>query len=233
MYVILYAKQTGLAPAAPGEREKLMLHHLLPILLGYLLGSSSMSYYISRMKKIDLRSGGSGNLGASNAMLMMGWPSAVAVTIHDLGKAALAVILARMLFPAAPLAGALAGVAAVFGHVFPFYLKFKGGKGFAAYLGMTVALNWKFAIALLIAVVVITVVTDYIVMATTTTITVVPVYMGIATGSLLFALVLLCGTALIFWKHRENYVRLVQGTEIGLRSGASGKHRAKKPDDKE
>ena len=200
-----------------------MLPILACTLLGYLLGSSSMSYYLSRLRQVDLRSGGSGNLGASNAMLMMGWPSAVLVAVHDIGKSALSVLLAQLLFPDFFLAGALAGVASVYGHIFPFYLRFRGGKGFASFLGMTIALNWKFSIGLLLAVVVITVVTDYIALATTATILVVPVWMGIAAHSLGIALVLLTATSVILWKHRENYVRLAKGTEIGLRSAAKKK----------
>ena len=200
-----------------------MLPILACALLGYLLGSSSMSYYLSRLRQVDLRSGGSGNLGASNAMLMMGWPSAVLVAVHDIGKSALSVLLAQLLFPDFVLAGALAGVASVYGHIFPFYLRFRGGKGFASFLGMTIALNWKFSIGLLLAVVVITVVTDYIALATTATILVVPVWMGIAAHSLGIALILLTATAVMLWKHRENYVRLAKGTEIGLRSAAKKK----------
>lgn len=200
-----------------------MLAAVCCIALGYLLGSSSMSHYLSAWKKVDMRARGSGNLGASNALITMGWPAAVAVAVHDIGKSFLAVLLAKILFPGFVLAGVLAGVASVFGHIFPFYLKFKGGKGFASYLGMTIALDWKFAVGLLLAVVVITVVTDYIVMATTTTILVVPVWMGIAAHSLGIALVLLTATSVILWKHRENYVRLARGTEIGLRSAAKKK----------
>ena len=203
------------------------------LLMGYLLGTSNMSHYIASFKKVDMRSGGSRNLGASNALLMLGWPSAVAVAIHDIGKSVIAVLLAKFLFPEFALAGVLAGVASVFGHIYPFYLKFKGGKGFASYLGMTLALNWKFAIGVLIGVVVITVVTDYIVLATTTTVTVVPVYMGIVLHSLGAALILLTATATILWKHKDNYVRLANGTEIGLRAGVTKKNTDRQSKDRE
>ena len=103
----------------------------------------------------------------------------------------------------------------------------------ASYLGMTLALNWKFAIGMLIGVVVITVVTDYIVLATTTTVTVVPVYMGIVLHSLGAALILLTATATILWKHRDNYVRLANGTEIGLRAGVTKKNTDRQSKDRE
>ena len=65
--------------------------------------------------------------------------------------------------------GAVAGVASVLGHIYPFWMKFKGGKGFASYLGMTIALNWKISIVVLLLVGIVTLVTDYIVAATTNT----------------------------------------------------------------
>ena len=201
--------------------------YIAAILMGYLLGSSNMAKYLAMAKKVDLRAAGSGNLGASNAAILMGWGAGVAVALHDAGKAFAAVLLAKLLFPGTAYIGAVAGVAAVLGHIFPFYLKFRGGKGFAPYLGMAIALNWKFALVLLAAVLVITLITDYIVIGTFTTITAVPLYMGITGRSLLLAGILLVASAVILYKHRENITRLRTGTEISLRSTAKGEHRVK------
>lgn len=201
--------------------------YIAAILMGYLLGSSNMAKYLAMAKKVDLRAAGSGNLGASNAAILMGWGAGVAVALHDAGKAFAAVLLAKLLFPSTAYIGAVAGVAAVLGHIFPFYLKFRGGKGFAPYLGMAIALNWKFALVLLAAVLVITLITDYIVIGTFTTITAVPLYMGITGRSLLLAGILLVASAVILYKHRENITRLRAGTEIGLRSTAKGEHRVR------
>ena len=170
---------------------------------------------------------GGGNWGASNAAILMGWGAGVTVAVHDIGKSALAVILARIVFPELPFIGTVAGVASVLGHIFPFYLKFRGGKGFASYLGMTLALNWKLALVVMALVLVVTLMTDYIVMGTTLTIVSVPVYMGIAEHSLLLALMLCIASLVIIYKHRMNYVRIWKGTEIGLRSVAKGKHRVR------
>ncbi len=192
--------------------------------LGYLLGCSNMAYYLAKWKKADLRAGGSGNLGASNAVVLLGWRAGVLTAVHDIGKSVLAVLLARWLFPELEYAAAAAGVASVLGHIFPFYLKFRGGKGFASYFGMTLALNWKLALCVGIAIVVVTIVTDYIVCGTVTTIVSVPVYMFVTRGWLL-ALILLVATAVIFWKHRENFPRMLNGTELGLRSALKGENK--------
>ena len=203
------------------------MKYILVIALGYLLGCSNMAKYIAAMKKVDLSAGGSGNPGASNAVILMGWGAGVLVAVHDIGKAALAVVLARLLFPDAPLIGAAAGVAAVLGHIFPFWMKFKGGKGFASYLGMTIALHWKFAIAVLLLVVAVTLITDYIVAATTTTIVLVPIGLGILTQSLILPLILLVASLVIAWKHKDNYVRMYNGTEIRFRKAGRGDYRVK------
>ena len=204
------------------------MQYILVILLSYILGSSNMAKYIAAIKKVDLSAGGSGNPGASNAVILMGWGAGVLVAIHDIGKSALAVVLARLVFPDAPYIGAVAGIAAVLGHIFPFWMKFKGGKGFASYLGMTIALNWKFAIVVLLLVAVVTLITDYIVAATTNTIILVPIWMGLSAGSWVLFLILLLGSLVIAWKHRENYVRMYHGTEIGFRSAGRGDHRVTK-----
>lgn len=202
------------------------MNYILVILLGYLLGCSNMALYISKIKKVDVRSGGSGNLGASNATILLGWRAGILVAVHDIGKSVLAVILARMLFPELSHGGAAAGVASVLGHIFPFYLKFKGGKGFASYLGMILALNWKFALVIMVLVVVVTVITDYIVAGTTLTILASPVYLGLTVG-LIPAAILCIATAVILYKHRMNYVNIYKGTELGLRGAIRGDNRVK------
>lgn len=201
--------------------------YLIVILAAYLVGSSNMAYYIAKHKQVDMRERGSGNLGTSNAAIVLGWGPGIAVGVHDIGKAVLAVLLAELLFPGLEYAGAAAGVACVLGHIFPFWLRFKGGKGFAPYLGMALALNWKMALVILAAVVLITLVTDYLVLGTFTTIAAVPVWLGIANQSIVLALILLIATAAILYKHRENITRLRNGTEIGLRSTAKGEHKVK------
>lgn len=199
--------------------------YLIPVLIGYFLGCSNLAYYIGRLKNKDLRGGGSGNLGASNATILLGWGAGVAVAVHDIGKAFLAVFLAKRLFPELEYAGVAAGVASVWGHIFPFYLKFKGGKGFASYIGLTLALNWKLALAVAALVILVTLVTDYIVMGTFSTIVLVPTYMGITTRNWIIVSILLVGTLVILFKHRENIVRLAKRQEIGLRSAMRGDHR--------
>ena len=201
-----------------------ILLYIAILLLAYLMGCSNMALYLSKYKGVDLRAAGSGNLGASNAMVLMGWGPGVIVAVHDIGKALLAVVLARHFGQGLPFIGAAAGVACVLGHMFPFFLRFRGGKGFASYLGMTLALNWKFALLVMVIVALVTLISDYIVVGTVTSVILVPAYMAFIHG-LYFSAILCIATAAILIKHRENYVRIYRGTEIGLRKANRGEHR--------
>ena len=120
------------------------------IILGYLIGSSSMSFYISKAKKVNLKEEGSKNLGASNTLALMGKKAGLAVLVHDVLKSFLVIPIIRlcMHIPYNQVGWLLAigGVFAVVGHIFPFYLKFKGGKGFATYVGIMLGLDWRFFI---------------------------------------------------------------------------------------
>ena len=199
--------------------------YLIASVLGYILGCSNLAYYISRTAKKDIRKDGSGNLGASNATILFGWKAGVSVAVHDVGKAALAAILAKGLFPNLEYVGAVAGVAAVLGHIFPFYLKFKGGKGTASFFGLILALNWKLALAALLILVLATILTDYIVIGTFSVITTVPTYIGLFAHNMILAAIICIASFTIFWKHRENIGRMIRREEIGLRSTLRGDKR--------
>jgi glycerol-3-phosphate acyltransferase PlsY len=202
--------------------------YLFAVLGGYLLGCSNMAFYLEKMTKKSIRGGGSGNLGASNTVIRLGWMAGLLVGIHDIGKALLVVYLARWLLPQWEYAAVAAGIACVLGHIFPFYLKFKGGKGFASYVGVIFALDWRIALAIIAMIFVVTLITDYIVAATMMTTISAPISLGLHQGKWILALILCIGSAVILYRHRENLVRIfVTGDEIGLRSASKGEHRVK------
>jgi acyl phosphate:glycerol-3-phosphate acyltransferase len=110
-------------------------------LLGYLLGSIPFGLLIARALRLgDLRAIGSGNIGATNVLRTGNKRAAAATLLLDAGKGAAAVLVARAV--AGDAAAALAGFAAFLGHIFPIWLKFRGGKGVATFLGVTLAFAW-------------------------------------------------------------------------------------------
>lgn len=201
--------------------------YFLAALMGYLLGCSNMAYWLGLIKKVDIRGNGSGNLGASNATVLLGWGAGVIVAVHDIGKAVLAVLLAKLLLPEVEYAGAAAGVSCVLGHIYPFYLKFKGGKGLASFLGMVAMLNWKVGIAAALLLVAITLVTDFIALGTISVSVASPVGIFLLTGGIVVPLILCIATVVMIFKHAENVQRILNHTEIGLRSTAKGEKRIK------
>lgn len=187
------------------------------VLLGYLAGSANLAYFVGRAKGFDIRSRGVNNAGASNAAITMGRRFGVLVAVHDIAKAFLAAFLAACLCPGAPLIGLAAGAAAVLGHIFPFYLQFRGGKGFASFLGLTLAADWRFFLGILVVILLIVLVTDYIVLVTLTAVTAFPLYIGWRTGSLL-AVGIAGGVSAVIWlKHAVNVRRICRGQEVGVR----------------
>lgn len=203
------------------------MQYVIAILIGYLLGSSNMAYWISRIKKVDIRSNGSGNLGASNATVLLGWGAGVIVAVHDIGKAFLSVLLAKALFPTAENVGVAAGVACILGHIYPFYLKFKGGKGLASLIGVVAALDWRVALAVVVLLVVVTLVTDFIALGTISVSVASPIGMWLTSHNWLVPLILCVATVVMIFKHMDNIKRIRNQTEIGLLSTVRGENRMK------
>jgi len=201
--------------------------YFIMCIIGYLLGCSNMPTYLAKAKGVDISAGGSGNPGASNATILMGWRAGILVAVHDAGKALLAVIIGKLLFPDARGVDVVAGAACVLGHIFPLFFKFKGGKGFASYIGMILALNWEFALIIIAAVIIVTILFDYLVIGTTLTVVSLPIYLFFTSAGWIAVLASCIATAVIIYKHRSNYVRIIKGTEIGLRSTMKGEHRVK------
>ena len=201
---------------------------LISLIIGYLLGTSNMAYYLGKFKKVDLRAGGSGNLGASNAVILLGKKAGILTFLHDVGKTILAVWITNLLFPNSGFLHILAGVASVYGHIFPFYLKFKGGKGFASFMGLLLAIDWKMFLIAFICAVLITVITDYIVFGTMSITLITPIATHLISENIVACIIMYLATAIIIWKHRENFVKIKNKTEIGFKEAVFKKKKVKK-----
>lgn len=144
---------------------------VLLFVFGYLLGSVSPSYFIGKyVKKIDLRSKGSGNLGSTNVMRVLGAKSALITFALDTLKGFLAVYISDLMFSDvysshSAIGMLIGGVAVILGHNFPFYLNFKGGKGIATSFGVALYLNPFGAMCTLLIEWVITLTTGYVSLA--------------------------------------------------------------------
>lgn len=126
------------------------MKYLLSLLIGYVFGLINPAALVSKIKNTDLKSVGTKNLGATNTFLSIGKTFGLLVMVIDVSKAYFAYKLCRFLFKELAISGILAGIGAILGHIFPFYLKFRGGKGLAAYAGLVLAHDpWTFLILLI------------------------------------------------------------------------------------
>lgn len=204
------------------------------LLFSYFIGCFNTAYFLGKRKKVDVMETGSRNPGASNAMVTMGWKAGVLVGAADIFKCALAVTLARFIFPVSiPELRFVAAFGCILGHMYPFYLKFKGGKGLACLVGALLALHpLAFAVGGLI-IIIITLTTDYIVISTYTLSVLFPVFAFFygkweGGNGLICTALAAASSAFIIGKHFINFKRLLAGTEIGLRGAHSGKYRKDK-----
>ncbi|MEC9342579.1 MAG: glycerol-3-phosphate 1-O-acyltransferase PlsY [Pseudomonadota bacterium] len=194
-----------------------------PVLLaalagGYLLGSIPFGLLLTRIAGLgDLRTIGSGNIGATNVLRTGNRALAATTLLLDATKGTIAVLLAGLV---APEAGLVAGFGAFAGHCFPLWLRFRGGKGVATFLGILAAVAWPAALAFAVIWLTVAGLTRYSSLSALVAMTAVPVISWWWTGSgaaLLFLLMAL----LSFYRHRENVSRLLAGTESRIGARAS------------
>jgi glycerol-3-phosphate acyltransferase PlsY len=200
-----------------------MLDWLLVAVGGYLLGSVSGSLLLGRLRGIDIRSMGSGNAGGTNALRTVGWRFALGVVLIDVGKGALAagalpLVLQWLPGDRAPLLdlGALGGLAAVVGHVWPVYFRFRGGKGAGTAVG-TVAVVAPWCLLPLLLVWIITIIgTGYVGLATMlAALSLVPSMwlFGPQPVAPSLALLAIALPILLVFTHRSNLARMLSGEE--------------------
>ena len=193
------------------------MEYLFGAVLGYLLGSTSIATIISRHKGIDIKKVGSNNPGASNVFMLVGRKYGVIVALVDIFKAFISAELTFIIFPNSYNAAIIAGFFAVIGHIYPIFLKFKGGKGTATFLGLVLFYNWKIFVILIVLMAFITVISNFIVFATFTSITIMMVYPYIVNDNIVVKFAFTFIFLLMLYKHRENIKNLINGTEMGLR----------------
>lgn len=202
------------------------MERLICLVIGYLFGLIQTGYIYGKMNNIDIRKHGSGNAGTTNALRTLGWKAGVITFLGDCLKCVLAVVSVRLIFSDVDYVQLLAfyaGLGAVLGHNFPFYLKFKGGKGIASTVGLILAIHPIMFLVVALVFIAIVLITKYVSLGSLV-IMVVFVIQIVVCGQMggfelqdmqLYefygiAVVLML---LAFWRHRANIKRLLNGTE--------------------
>jgi len=213
--------------------------YIIIALAAYFLGSIPTGYLAAKAKGIDIRSVGSGNIGATNAMRVLGKPAGIAVLLADALKGFAAVALAVNFFPelnlsfpkifatgdsAADVAlrsnlGITAGIAAVLGHNYTCWLKFKGGKGIATTAGVYFALA-PLSVSIALGIwIILFVATRYVSIASIAAAVALPAAVWLTQSNLLLSIVTTALGALAIYKHKANIQRLLAGTENRINFG--------------
>ncbi len=192
------------------------MERIICMLGGYLIGSLSPAAFLSKIKNKDLRECGTGNLGGTNALITFGKAAGALVMIFDIAKAFFAYKLAEYLFPKIALAGMLTGASCVAGHIYPFYLKFKGGKGVAALGGMVLAYDPMMFLLLLVLCIAMMFITNHSVALPVTAAVLFPILCGITSKSIGNVLIAAAVGILIIYKHRKIIGNVLRGDDMRL-----------------
>lgn len=195
---------------------------------GYLLGSIPFGVILTRLATgEDVRSIGSGNIGATNVLRTGRKDLAFATLILDAGKGAAAWLIAQALFPGIPTLAAIAGGAAFIGHLFPVWLGFKGGKGVATFFGLLLAAAWPLGLLAGATWLIVAALFRMSSLAALVAAIAAPIYailpleaLGLPTSGPVLVLAIITA-ALIWRRHHENIARILKGTEprIGAKKG--------------
>lgn len=188
---------------------------LLPILLAYLLGSIPSALWIGKIfYNTDIRTQGSGNLGATNTFRTLGKKAGIVVTLLDILKGTAATLIP--LYIATDIHPLIFGVIAVLGHIYPVFAKFKGGKAVATSGGILLGYQWPL---FLMAVAVLLIALKITKMVSLSSIILAVVFIiyttiyGVITGDYLFMIVIYILAIFIIFRHRANIARIRAGTE--------------------
>lgn len=204
-----------------------MYIYIAGAIFAYLIGTISPSLIIAKLKKKDLRGGGSGNLGASNTAILLGWKLGVLVGVLDILKAFIPIMVAKYFLSDYEFLPYIVATCVILGHMYPFYLKFKGGKGFATFFGSILGIHWLAFIIIGLIFLLVVGISDKMALGTFTVISLFPIYIGIVEKNMIYVGIILIASVIIFLKHIENIRKLINKEEIGIREALAGKHKLK------
>ena len=207
------------------------MERIICLAIGYVCGLLQTGYLVGKMNHVDIRKEGSGNAGSTNALRVLGWKAGAMTFAGDVIKCLAAVLIARYLYrdtQYVPLLAMYAGMGATLGHNFPFYLKFKGGKGIAVLAGLILATGLVMVPIPLSAFLIAVLLTRYVslgsLMASSMFFLEVLFYgqlggFGMAFRYRMELYVLVFLLMVLAWvRHKENIKRLLAGTENPFRS---------------
>jgi glycerol-3-phosphate acyltransferase PlsY len=185
--------------------------------LGYLFGNIQTSYFLGKWtRKIDIRDHGTANAGASNVALTLGLGYGIITFIIDGAKGFMALFLVRHYWPGEPTMALMAGIFAIMGHVYPFYLGFRGGKGVATLYGVLLAADWRVGLIAFGIQSLITLVSNYVAVGSIAVFILLPFILYHFDHSLVRVGLITAVSTLLLIKHLPNLQHIYKGEEKGF-----------------
>jgi glycerol-3-phosphate acyltransferase PlsY len=199
----------------------MLLKILICLGMGYCFGCFSTAYVIGRANNIDIRQYGSGNAGTTNALRTLGFKAGLLTFLGDAIKAIIPILLVYLVLytnePNVKLLALYAGLGVVLGHNFPFWLRFKGGKGIAATAGVMLAFDLRLGLTACAVFCLIVLITRYVSLGSLLISLLFPIWVLVLyTGNIHMLIVSGIFTISAFIKHQSNLKRLINGTENKL-----------------
>lgn len=199
------------------------MYKLICIVIGYFIGCIQSAYLVGKlMGHIDIRQYGSGNAGSTNVLRVMGKKAALFTFISDVLKPLVAILICRIIFKDEPRIAVVlySGLGVILGHIWPVFLKFKGGKGVASavsliYFGL---LDWKVTCIIIVLWIVSVSITKYVSLGSVLFSISIPVLFALFNYNIEYISIGAIIMALIVYKHIPNIKRLINGTESKLGS---------------
>lgn len=190
------------------------MEYLICVLIGYLIGTFNPSYIYGKLKGVDIRKRGSGNAGASNALILFGKAVGFLFALLDIAKPCIAMFICRALFPENVYVFAVTCAFCIIGHMFPFYMKFRGGKGLACLGGTILCFSPAVFAVMLASEIIVVLCVDYLCFVPITASIAFPIVHYFMTGNLIATLILLAVGLVMIFKHFENLRRIRAGREV-------------------
>ncbi len=194
-----------------------MIKYIFTAFVGYLFGSLNPAALLSKIKGKDLREVGTKNLGATNTTLVLGKGFGAAVLAFDILKAFLPYKFFQFIFPSNNFIGMVAGVFAVVGHIFPFYLGFHGGKGLASFGGLVLAYSPSLFLVMLLTATALMVIVNYSVAMPIYAGIIFPIAVAVREESIFAFVLALSVSLLLIIKFLPNLKRAKKGEDIKIR----------------
>lgn len=193
------------------------MEYFIIVLVCYLFGTISPAMLSGKIVSgIDIREVGSKNAGASNVTMTLGWKYGVLVGVSDILKGVIPVVILRFIYPDDAM-WFLGGVSAVAGHIWPFYLKFRGGKGTATFIGVLLGGAPLIGFILGTLIILVTIASDYIALGTLSLMILAPFALWYFNYEPLTIYIVLGFSIVSFYKHIPNFIKIAKRQEPGLR----------------